>query len=140
MSEDSKKERKLKTAKLSSNVKVSEHDVSKDEIIEEYCERLAEVIPHLKELKKNELYRILMLVVAPPFLVGPKMPWQPKNRKEEAIVSHLMSLDDLKIALVEIISLEREAMYAEKSTEEKGPSDEQTGDRLGDNGTELQEG
>ena len=141
MSEEDKKEaRPLQHAHLANDVKLTVNHAGKEEIIDEYCQRIAEVIPHLKSLNKNELYRILMTLAAPPFLLGDKMPWKLKNRKEESIANHLFGLDDLKIALVEVISLEREAIRNGSANEKEVESNEQVSDRSGDDGTKLQEG
>lgn len=101
-----KEKRKLEGATLSSDIQMIETEVTKDDVINEYAARLGEVVPHIAGLKKNELFRVLLCTIAPTFLMGDRIKWAPKNKKEEAIIGRLLALDDLKIALVEIITRE----------------------------------
>lgn len=94
----------LKHKQIDPSVKITTEEVDKDQLIEVLTEGAEMLLPIIDQLPLKSARRILSILVFAPILQHPTK--KPRSEAEAAILINYLRLQDIKIALAELLDQE----------------------------------
>ena len=100
------KSKDLSNLQVDKTFKVTTEEVTKEELIELMAEGAESLLPIIDAMTIKQLKRVLSILVYAPVMKHPHK--EPQNKLEAIMVMNFLRLQDIKIAIVELMDEELE--------------------------------